>query len=137
MPCTITGCERTRHKGHRYCSMHAERNRRTGSPGGPQPRRAPNLAGSVISSGYVVITGSTHPLAGAQGKVLAHRVVLYDLIGPGSHPCHWCGATVTWRRGRVRVGSLVVDHLNEVKTDNRPENLVPSCNPCNTTRRSR
>lgn len=60
--------------------------------------------------------------------------MLWNRIGPGEHPCHWCGATVEWGgRGARR---LVVDHVNGVKVDNRDENLVPSCSSCNVRRRS-
>ena len=39
-----------------------------------------------------------------------------------------------WHLRRLVDGAIVVDHLNEVKTDNRPENLVISCNRCNRAR---
>ena len=85
---------------------------------------------SVTKEGYVMLSGQYgHPLAGPgkRGEVLEHRKVLYDLIGPGPHPCHWCGRSLEW--GGVR--GINVDHLNDVKDDNRPENLVPSCLNCN------
>lgn len=77
-----------------------------------------------------------HPLAGIRGYVSEHRVVLYDKIGPGEHPCHWCGKTVRWfKQARNLAGVvLVVDHVNSDEHDNRPENLVPSCQGCNGTR---
>src|SRR3990167_11499676 len=38
-----------------------------------------------------------HPLGRSRdGKVMLHRIVLYDQIGPGTHACHWCGRLVTW-----------------------------------------
>lgn len=135
MPCSVTGCTRLRHHRARYCSMHAERRRLTGTVGPPEPVKRPNRTGSVMRNGYIVLTGTRHPLATAQGKVLVHRLVLFEKIGAGAHPCHWCGRTVIWRAGRIRRDSLVVDHLNDDRADNDPENLVPSCNRCNTNRK--
>lgn len=61
-----------------------------------------------------------------------HRVVLYDAIGSWPHPCHWCGQLLDWLA--VGLPLLVVDHLNGQKSDNRRENLVPSCHKCNLMR---
>lgn len=69
-----------------------------------------------------------HPLANDEGMVAEHRKVLYDRIGPGPHPCHWgCGRELDWG-GQ---GGIQADHLNGIKDDNRPENLVQSCQSCN------
>lgn len=59
--------------------------------------------------------------------------MLFDTIGPGSHPCHWCERLVTWRarRGDSEVDDLVVDHLDGNRSNNEPSNLVPACQPCN------
>jgi hypothetical protein len=95
----------------------------------------------MTSQGYVLLTGSRHPLA-RFGVVGEHRVVLYDKIGPGTHSCYWCGTPVTWmarsisdphKRGR----QLCVDHLNRDKSDNDPANLIPSCTACSTTRHAK
>lgn len=75
-----------------------------------------------------------HPLA-TKGYVLESRMVLYDSIGPGSHLCHWCNASVQWLPGSgPRKGALIADHLDNNKHHNDPLNLVPSCQPCNGTR---
>jgi hypothetical protein len=89
--------------------------------------------GCITSSGYRLITAPDHPLANPRGRVYEHRQVLYDRIGPGVHLCHWCRQRVAWLRcpGACR---LYVDHLNDIRDDNRPENLVPACNYCNTAR---
>lgn len=82
---------------------------------------------------YRVVAAKGHPLAMANGRAYEHRVVLYDKIGPGPHECHWCGARVEWV-GKCEPFELQPDHLNNDGGDNRPENLVPCCRACNTTR---
>ncbi len=78
-----------------------------------------------------------HPLADKSGAVRVNRAVLYEKIGPGSHPCHWCGATVTWMAApSFAPGCLIADHIDWNTNNNDPSNLVPSCNPCNSTRSS-
>lgn len=74
-----------------------------------------------------------HPVAHADGRVRVHRAVLYDKIGPGPHPCHWCGSSVDW----YGIPELVSDHLDGDTWNNDPGNLVPSCNGCNAVRRLR
>lgn len=85
-----------------------------------------------------IIRQPDHPLASDHGKVLEYRAVLYDKIGPGEHPCHWCGTLVRWQRGGKgrghRRGELAVDHLDGDTRNNASENLVPACNRCNTLR---
>jgi len=75
----------------------------------------------------------SHPIAPPSGVVAVSRLVLYDKIGPGPHPCNWCGGEVDWKTGLV-AGALIADHLNWDREDDRPENLVPACNPCNVNR---
>lgn len=83
---------------------------------------------------YKHVRSAGHPLADARGKIKTHRLVLFEKIGPGEHPCHWCGEIVSWtKEGPVR-GALIVDHINNDGFDNSPENLVPSCSGCNTRR---
>ena len=79
--------------------------------------------------GYIVLSKLEHPLSG-ESPLYEHRVVLYNELGPGPHPCHWCSVTLEWG-GRT---GIHVDHLNWNKSDNRPSNLVPSCLVCNIRR---
>ena len=91
--------------------------------------------GCYIQDGYRVLTGlQGHPLARrtrgfrGRGEVMEHRKVLYDAIGPGPHLCHWgCGKSLGWGG----IGGIIVDHLDDDRLNNSPENLVPSCNHCN------
>lgn len=79
-----------------------------------------------------------HPLASPKdGRMLEYRYILYEKIGPGTHKCNWCPNTVEWiaRSGPgSSLGELVVDHLDGDMHNNSPDNLVVSCNNCNTLR---
>lgn len=78
-----------------------------------------------------------HPLA-IRGYLLEARMVLYDTIGPGFHPCHWCQTMVQWLPGHgPRKGALVVDHIDWNPHNNATSNLVPSCQSCNGKRTRR
>ena len=63
-----------------------------------------------------------------------HRLVLYESLGPEPRPCHWCGKELLWITDRFAPNALQVDHLNQVRDDNRVENLVPACQVCNVRR---
>jgi len=84
----------------------------------------------LTRSKYPSIYKPEHPLAWKDGRVRAHRAALFDRIGPGSHPCNWCNTTVTWSGNP----ELVTDHVDGNTWNNNPDNLVPSCPPCNATR---
>jgi hypothetical protein len=79
-----------------------------------------------------------HPLAGADGRVLAHRFALYEHIGDGAHPCHWCKTSLNWgtysRKGKRATNDLIVDHLDSNPRNNSISNLVPACQRCNALR---
>lgn len=111
------------------------------SPGNPRPGRfcsiecAGNTRGKALRT---MVYKSDHPIASVDGRVLIYRLALYDLIGPGTHPCHWCSTPVTWTnqssRGRRTHRDLVVDHLDGNPRNNEPNNLVPACSRCNVLR---
>jgi hypothetical protein len=83
---------------------------------------------------YISEYNPQHPLASRQGKVYVHRRVLYGMIGDGPHECHWCRCKVNWSLVMGAPDYLQVDHLDENKRNNKPENLVPACGRCNPTR---
>lgn len=56
-------------------------------------------------AGYVLVKANTHPAADRWGYVLEHRLVMEAKVGRYLKP------------------EEVVHHINEVKDDNRPENL--------------
>lgn len=91
----------------------------------------------VGSQGYRTLRYEyEHPLADSvSGELLEHRKVLWEKLGCESvdceHGCHWnCGRVLTWG-GRE---GIHVDHLDEDKLNNDPENLVVSCFACNIRR---
>lgn len=128
--CRVEGCGRPVARPRpQLCEGCYCRIRRNGDASWPS--RAPRPP-RLHSHGYVILSSPGHPLAGGSGCVGEHRLTLYDAIGGGAHPCHWCGCTVEWKGEGSNC--LVVDHLNDIKADNRPENLVPSCNDCNRAR---
>lgn len=128
--CSVDGCaERPRRNG--MCPAHSEQFRTWGDPL-TRTTKAPDYAGSTRKDGYRMLTMHGHPLADRWGHVLEHRVVLYDKIGPGTHPCHWCERPVTWMARDAE--QLDGDHLDFNPSNNSPGNLVPSCDPCNVRR---
>jgi hypothetical protein len=129
--CELDDCEKSS-PGQRYCPMHLERLKRNGN------FERQNRTRHVHSQGYSMVKADGHPLAQMAGWAYEHRLVLLDKIGPGEHPCNWCGTTVTWERSYPEhLDALVTDHLDEVKDNNDPANLVPSCAPCNFQRSNR
>lgn len=141
--CTAADCtSKARTREGRLCEMHYYRQYRTGALDlrGREPKSgiratigtAKPSGVTITSHGYAWTYAPAHPVAGSSGALYVHRAVLYDAIGPGSHPCYWCKATITWSaKGKEK---LVVDHLDGDKLNNAPSNLVPSCHRCNSTR---
>jgi hypothetical protein len=81
----------------------------------------------------------SHPIAPPSGVLAVARIVLYEKLGPGEHPCHWCGKTLRWIAGGGpgTPGSLLADHLDWNRHNDDPANLVAACQPCNGHRTSR
>lgn len=83
-----------------------------------------------MSTKYPMTTITGHPLSYASGRVRVHRAVLWDKIGAGPHPCHWCGQELDWFTKPL----IQADHLDSDTHNNDPANLVPACAGCNGTR---
>ena len=124
MYCAVDNCE-DRAYGKGFCRLHYQRWRKHGDPLKTLVNRG---TGMNKANGYHLTYVKGHPLAQASGYAYTHRLVVYDALGPGPHPCNWCGEVLEWG------DSLFVDHLNGNKMDNRLENLVPSCQICNQIR---
>lgn len=126
--CSVEGCGASvRSIGAGLCEKHYMRLRRNGhyerkSEVFPPAPELPH------SHGYVAEHLPDHALWGeTRGRIYQHRRVFFDHYGKGPFDCHWCGVLVTW-------GTMHVDHVNAVPSDNRIENLVPSCPACNVRR---
>jgi hypothetical protein len=126
--CGIEGCSLVVY-GRGWCNKHYQRWYKNGDPENLVGRRQHlPLPGFYISkNGYKILTGQwQHPLA-LDGEVSEHRQLLYDLVGPGPHPCHWCGRLLEWP-------DIKCDHLDGDLLNNDPKNLVVSSNNCNLRR---
>lgn len=78
-----------------------------------------------------------HPLAADRSRsVSVHQLILWDKIGSGTHPCHYCTAPVTWNAPPHSPGRLESEHLDRNRLNNSPENLVPCCHRCNMQNRA-
>lgn len=64
-----------------------------------------NYKGGYISRGYKLIKAESHPFCNAHGYIFEHRLVMEKKIG------------------RYLKKHEIVHHINEIKTDNRPDNL--------------
>lgn len=125
--CTIDGCDEPTKRG-RYCGLHRGRMERYGRPDLP-----PRTGRHDHTQGYKMVRRPGHPVARKDGWALEHRVVLFDAIGEGPHPCHWCSKPLRWTGSLHRDSDfLVVDHLDDDRRNNDRSNLAPSCSPCNT-----
>lgn len=129
-PCGEVDCSRPLYALNK-CVMHYSRHR-NGIVGGASPLARTKGEGTFVA-GYLILTSSKHELATSQGKIPYHRLVLFENIGKGIHPCNWCGKKLTWR-GKAST-RLNVDHLDHNPSNNDWKNLVPSCLNCNTQRR--
>lgn len=122
--CTAPACESlARSRTAAYCEMHYGRLRRLGSLELPPH---PNLR---HNAGYILVYAPEHPLTQRHSspREYEHRIRFYDAHGEGPFTCEWCGCGVTW-------DTMHVDHVNATPDDNRVENLVASCPPCNQAR---
>lgn len=129
--CRAPGCDRLANRtGAGICEVHYYRQRHHGSFELPAHhwRVAGRKGRYVTTDGYIIVDAPDgHPLANAKGQIMEHRLVYHAHHGDGPFSCHWCGKHVTWQ-------TLHIDHVNDVKDDNAPSNLVASCNICNPMR---
>lgn len=132
--CSVLDCNKNARSGIAlYCEMHYYRVRRNGTTGlmpDHLRKRRRRVYGetSPHSGGYVLIYVPGHPMViGRRSTEYQHRIVFYDAHGQGPFNCHWCGKSLSW-------ATVTIDHMNEIKSDNRIRNLVPACLTCNQAR---
>jgi hypothetical protein len=121
--CKVDCCEQLACRvSHQLCEKHYGRMRR-----GVSMADQPVLGRYRTGAGYIKILDRDHPLADMNGHLAEHRQVMHAAHDGVCPSCYWCGQPLQWK-------AAVVDHLNEVKDDNEPSNLVVSCNGCNRAR---
>ncbi|MGP1677875.1 MAG: HNH endonuclease [Burkholderiales bacterium] len=120
--CSVPGCgNKATRVSSGMCETHYYRMRRTGSTDKARPKYR------YENRGYLKVLIPAHELAGKDGCVPEHRLVMHAAHKGRCQPCFWCGVPLTW-------DDAVIDHLNEIKGDNAIGNLVTSCNNCNRAR---
>lgn len=126
--CSAEGCGASvRSIGAGLCEKHYTRLRRNGHLF-RKTEAYPPAQESSHTGGYVLEYLPSHALwAETKGRIYQHRRVFFDAHGKGPFDCHWCSTKVTWE-------TMHVDHVNAVPSDNRADNLVPSCPACNVRR---
>lgn len=85
-------------------------------------------------SGYYKYVGFNHPACSPSGMTRYHRIVMWDKLSGKDAPCAECGGMVFWNLPSNHVNALHVDHIDEDKGNNLPENLDPVHAACNNKR---
>lgn len=125
MQCRVDGCERdAQYKTAQLCQMHYFRIWRNGSLEKKEISRALRY---ITPNGYVNLYMPDHPLANRGGCVFEHRFVMWPIVGPDCRPCELCGKPQTW-------ATCHVDHKDEDRMNNSPDNLRILCRGCNVKR---
>lgn len=129
MKCKIDGCDRVaKFKGEQLCQMHYFRRMRFGTF---ELTRKPGRESFLRPDGYVMIHARGHRFASPRTHyAFEHRVVAYAKYGDILPNCELCDIPLDW-------SVAVVDHIDEVKTNNDPSNLRPLCWRCNIERTER
>jgi len=123
--CKIDGCERSsQYKSQDVCQMHYFRFMRGGSY--ELKKRKEKF---FDDRGYVLMCLPNHKLSSKNGLIREHTVVAYAKYGDTLPDCELCGKRLLWG-GR----STHIDHIDNDKSNNAPENLRPLCNGCNSSR---
>lgn len=127
--CTVKDCDRPAHyKQEMICQMHYFRRMRNGSFD-LRETKYEKQGYYEHSNGYRILVMPDHPLARKSGEVFEHRVVAFDKYGWDLPSCEFCGAESDWFTRKTHI-----DHIDENRANNHPNNLRVLCNPCNVRR---
>ena len=122
--CTIEDCEKTiRYKKRQLCQMHYFRYMRNGQYDLSDRSRHKR------KDGYILITDRDHRLSSKNGMVFEHRAIAYQKYGNDLPPCEFCGKQSSWSSRNTHI-----DHIDNKRDNNKPENLRVLCNSCNVGR---
>lgn len=110
------------------CDRHYKRWRERGDAGQAALERRANGEGTTHTDGYWRLYLPDHQLADSTGTVLRHRLVLFEKLNGQDADCHWCGTPIAWG------STLLTDHLDFDRGNDDPDNLVPVCLSCNSSR---
>lgn len=125
MHCKIDGCAKIVHyPGKQLCQMHYFRHMRYGTY---ELTRKPGREKFTRDDGYVEVKARGHKFSRDNGYAFEHRIVAYTKYGDILPDCEYCKKPLDWT-------NAVVDHIDEVRNNNHPDNLRPLCSPCNIAR---
>jgi hypothetical protein len=88
--------------------------------------------GTIVhrAKGYQHIKAPGHPLADKGGWLGYHRYLVYEHVAGKPQRCSYCNyGPLPWRGGFQQ--AIIVDHINDIKGDDRLDNLTIACNWCN------
>lgn len=128
--CNAATCDRPA-KNAGLCWAHYQRRRHGRLADGVPVKTWRKPDGDIDQHGYIRLHRPDHPVANAAGRVRLHRMILWDKVGPGWHPCFECGRMVSWDAVFPHPDALTVDHIDGDTSNNDPSNLRPACNVCN------